>query len=290
MADDTLRADTTKRTDPMSNFSAEEIRAGVALQSIRDTYPDLDRWRARSAQVEEPQAGSELDGDARIWPGFPPHQVARVALISAVQHLNLVRTSIEAKELFPIALPTALRGALLGAARGVWLLAPDSGRDRQQRALRTIHEIHRRYLQYLESAPPRVDPDDLADAVAEISTRRDAIHQLWAPTSDLAGRQTASETEIVDSAAEATRSDPAQRDFIKNMWRTHSGDAHGLPWPMFARFSTQAMPLGRLAGYPGRMAQYSSGGDIWEVAESYGACFRLLRRGWSLFDQRSETT
>jgi len=289
MADDTLKAGAIDRTDPMSNFSAEEIRAGVALQSLRDTYPDLDRWRARSRQVEEPQAGSELHGDARIWPGFPPHQVVRVGLISAVQHLNLVRAFIEAKEIFPIALPTALRGALLGAARGVWLLAPDSGRDRQQRALRAIHEIHRRYLQYLESTPPGVDPADLANAVAEISTRRDAIHNLWAPTSDLTARQTASETEIVDSAAEATFSDALQQDFIKNMWRTHSGDAHGLPWPMFARISTQAVPLGRLAGYPERMAQYSSGGDIWEIAESYGACFRLLRRGWSLFDQRGET-
>lgn len=137
----------------MSNFSAEQIRAGVALQSMRDTYPDLDRWRARSAQIEEPQTGSELHGDAQIWRGFAPHQMARVALVSAVQHLNLVRASVEAKELFPIAMPTALRGALLGAARGVWLLAPDLRHDRQQRGLRTIHEVHRRYLQYLESNP-----------------------------------------------------------------------------------------------------------------------------------------
>ena len=262
----------------------------MALQSIRDTYPDLDRWRARSRELEEPQTESELHGDAQIWPGFPPHQVARVALISAVQHLNLVRASIEAKEIFPIALPTALRGALIAAARGVWLLAPDSGRDRQQRALRTIHEIHRRYLQYLESSPPGVDPADLANAVVVISTRLDAIHHLWAPTSDLTARQTASETEIVDSAAEATFSDALQQDVIKSMWRTHSGDAHGLPWPMFARFSTQTVPLGRLWGYPERLAQYSSGADIWEIAESYAACFRLLRRGWSLFDQRSEAT
>ena len=274
----------------MSDISAEDIRAGVALQSIRATYADLDRWRARSQQVEEPQAGSELHGDAQIWSGFPPHQVARVALISAVQHLNLARTSVEAKEIFPIALPTALRGALIGAARGVWLLAPDARHDRQQRALRIIHEIHRRYLQYLQSTPPGVDPTDLANAISDISTRRDAVHQLWAPTSDMTASQAASETDIVDTAAEATFSEAVQQDSVKNMWRTHSGDAHGLPWPMFARVSTQAVPIGRVAGYPGRMAEYSSGGDVWEIAESYGACFRLLRRGWSLFDQRSEAT
>lgn len=274
----------------MSNLSAEEIRAGVALQSIRATYPDLDRWRARSGQVEEPQVGSELHGDARIWPGFPPHQVARVALVSAVQHLNLVRTSIEAKEIFPIATPTALRGALLGAARGAWLLAPDSRDDRQQRALRTIHEVHRRYLQYLESSPPGIDRAELAKAIEDVKERRDVIRDLWAAASDLTARQAPSETEIVDSAAEATFSDALQQNSIKTMWRTHSGDAHGLPWPMFARFSTQAVPLGRNAGHAVRMAQYSSGGDIWEIAESYVGCFRLLRRGWSLFDQRSEAT
>jgi hypothetical protein len=274
----------------MSDFSAEQIRAGIALQSMRDTYPDLDRWRARSAQIEEPQTGSELHGDAQIWPGFPPHQVARVALVSAVQHLNLVRASVEAKELFPIAMPTALRGALLGAARGVWLLAPDLRHDRQQRGLRTVHEVHRRYLQYLESNPPGVDAAELATAIDQVRRRRDAVRQLWSASSDLTASQAPTETNIVDTAAEVAFQGTLQQDSLKGMWRTHSGDAHGLPWPMFTRSSTQAVPAGRVAGYPDRMAEYTSGGDLWEIAESFSACFRLARRGWSLFDQRCESS
>ncbi len=273
----------------MSEFTAEQIRAGVALQSMRNTYPDLDRWRARSAQIEEPQSGSELHVDAQIWPGFASHQVARVALVSAVQHLNMVRASVEAKELFPIAMPTALRGALLGAARGVWLLAPDLRHDRQQRGLRAVHEVHRRYLQYLESNPPDVDAAELATAIGRVRRRRDAVRALWLASSDLTASQAPTETDIVDAAAEVAFQDARQQASIKAMWRTHSGDAHGFPWPMFTRSSTQAVRTGRVPGYPDRMAEYTSGGDLWEIAESFGACVRLARRGWSLFDQRCES-
>jgi hypothetical protein len=108
-------------------------------------------------------------------------------------------------------------------------------------------------------------------------------------SSDLTASQAPTETDIVDAAAEVAFPGALQQDSIKGMWRTHSGDAHGLPWPMFTRSSTEAVHSGRVAGYPGRMAEYTSGGDLWEIAESFSACFRLARRGWSLFDQRCES-
>lgn len=263
----------------MSDFSAEQIRAGFALQSMRDTYLYLDRWRARSAQIEEPQSGSELHGDAQIWPGLPPHQVGRVALRSAVQHLNLVRASVEAKELFPIAAPTALRGAQLGAARGVWLLAPDLRHDRQQRGLRTVHGVHRRYLQCLESNPPSVDSAEIATATDQVKRRRDVVRQLWSASSDLTASQAPTATNMVDTAAEVTFQEALHQDSVKGMWRTHSGDAHGLPWPMFPARRRRPRPRDGLLNIPDPMAEYTSGGELWESAESFGACFRLARRG-----------
>jgi hypothetical protein len=111
---------------------------------------------------------------------------------------------------------------------------------------------------------------------------------LWLATADMSDRESPTETQIVDASIEATFADPVQRASAKAMWRTHSGDAHGLPWPIFTRASTTTVSAGRVAGTPNPMAEYSSGGDIWEIGESYMACFRLLRRGWRLFDQRSE--
>ncbi|HKJ10953.1 MAG TPA: hypothetical protein VJ976_01045 [Ornithinimicrobium sp.] len=75
---------------------------------------------------------SDLEVDAHIWRWHPPYEVARQSLIAAVQHLNLARTAIEAREVYPTSHFTVLRGALVGAAQGVWLLAPDDAQERQQ--------------------------------------------------------------------------------------------------------------------------------------------------------------
>ena len=95
--------------------TAEQLRAALHLQNLRDTYPDIDRWRERSRAVEEPQRGSqlELDGRAVRDLGHTLAGQARQALLAGTQHLSLARDAIEsAKELYPIAHPTLIRGAL----------------------------------------------------------------------------------------------------------------------------------------------------------------------------------
>lgn len=259
------------------------------LEQIRETYERLDGWRARSATIEDPQPGSELHGDATIWPGMPPHEVARVGLISAVQHLNLGRAALEHGEIYPIAHPSVLRGALLGAARAVWLLAPDDRHERQQRALRTIHETHRRLLQYARTeGAVLASPGEATGALEYLAGRVTTIRELWRETPTMSAKHSPSETDIVAMAAQAAITKPGQRLAVPILWAQLSGDAHGLPWPMLTRRSTQAVALSRRPGESLRMAEFSAGGDIEEVAECFLAAYGLLRRGWSLFDQRCE--
>jgi len=272
----------------MTSPTAEQVRAALAMQHIRSTYESLDRWRARSTEVEEPQVGSELHGDAVIWPGYPPHQVARLSLMAGVQHLNLARVPLEQREGFPIAHPTVLRGALLAAARAVWLLAPDNRHERQQNALRTIYEVHRRLHQFIASGAAGLEAAQQALALGELHGRLQAIKALWAATPSMTAKQAPTETEVVTSAALTAFSDVKQQSAVPALWMQLSGDAHGLGWPMLTRPSTEKVSLGRLAGYPARMAEFRSGADLFEIGESFVAAFRMLQRGWSLFDRRCE--
>lgn len=130
------------------------------LEQLAEPFERIKAWRSRVATAEEPERGSALAGDALIWPPHPTWEVARVALASSVDHLNLARVVIEARELFPAAHFTAIRGALVGGAVGVWALHPEARHDRQQRSLRVLDEWYQRRLQYNES----VDLERLNDA------------------------------------------------------------------------------------------------------------------------------
>lgn len=274
----------------MTSPTPDQVRNAVARKQIEETYEALDRWRARSRDLEVPQPGSELHEDAKVWPGFPPHQVARVSLISGVQHLNLARAALEHGEGFPIAHPTVLRGALLGAARGVWMLAPDDRHERQQNALRVIHEEHRRMVQYAEHAAsvfPEQAPD-LDQGIALVRERRDAVRARWEATPDLTAQESPSDTKVIERAARAAFTDPAQQAEVPALWMHLSGAAHGLGWPMLTRPSTQMVPVGRSPGERVRMAEFSSGADLGEIANAFLAGYGMLRRGWSQFDQRCE--
>lgn len=266
----------------------EQVRAAVALQRLRETYEPLDRWRDRSSELEEPETGSELHGDMAIWPSLPPHQVARLSLISGVQHLNLARAAVEQGQAFPIAHPTVLRGALLGAARGVWLLAPNDRHERQQNALRVIHELHRRLRQYIEDGAAGFVHATQTNALSELDSRLASIKPLWAATPALSQAETPTETKIITSAAGSVFRDADQVAAVPGLWMQLSGDAHGLGWPILTRPSTEMVNSRRLAGYPARMAEFRSGADLFEIVDAFMAAFLMLRRGWSLFDQRSE--
>lgn len=256
------------------------------LAKIRETYETLDGWRARARWAEEPEPGSELAGDTYIWRHHPPFEVARQSLVSAGEHLNLARAAFEAGEVFPSAHFTVLRGALVGAVQGVWLLHPADRHTRQQRALRVIHEwyknriaynrgIDRTEVTYVEGVRLAAQDVFLADRMADAK-------QHWREADGLTARQELNLTAIIEEVATAAFDKPSQRAAAVQLWREMSGDAHVLGWQLALRAQAwQAAPSSRLGvGYVG--------GDFRQLAQPFYAAHMILRQGWGLFDTRSE--
>jgi len=261
----------------------ERIVQALQLAHLRLTYEDLDRWRERSRHLEEPQPGSDMDSDtaATHGMGVPLHDLARYPLISGTQHLNLARTSVEAREVFPIAHPTALRGALLGASRGVWLLHPSEPSVRRVRAARVAMEMHQRLLEWIREPENGLDPENRGEAEEVVRTRLE----------EFSSRQDVraisySDTGVVRSAGEVVFGDAHQSGAVIALWRQLSGDAHGLLWTTMTRASTVRSRAPRDVRYPSPMTEMSSGGDLRELVDSFSAAYRILKVGWSLFDQR----
>ena len=257
-----------------------------ALQSIRSTYADLDRWRARSRGVERPERGSELAADEAIWPYLDPAEVARQSLVSASQHLNLARAALEAGEVFPTAHFSVLRGALVGSSMAVWVLEPDVAVDRQQRVLRIVDEFYKRALQYHDEIRPYVDeshPDaaEWLDSGAHLRRRRAEARARWASGDGLKERQALDMTGVVGVVA-ASVFKPAESLDVRLLWRQLSGDAHALTWQLAGR-SSPVRSVG--AG----MAEFAAGGNLALLADAFGKLYRLTKRGWSLFDRRCES-
>lgn len=256
-----------------------------ALRSIRATYGDLDRWRARSRGVERPEPGSELARDEAVWPYLDPAEVARQALVSATQHLNLARAALEAGEVFPTAHYSVLRGALVGGSMAVWVLGPDVAVDRQQRALRVVHEFYKRALQYHDDLRPHVDvshPDaaQWLDSGEHMRHRKTEARARWTAAEGLTPGQAMEMTRVVSEVA-VTVFDPQEAFDVRLLWRQLSGDAHALTWQLIGR-SSLAQNVG------GGMAEFAAGGNLAELADAFDKVYRLTKRGWSLFDRRCE--
>ena len=77
----------------------------MALVQMLDTAPDLDRWRLRAHRVEEPEPGSDLAVDDKIFPPMAISQLARISLVLSGEHLRLGLDAIRAGQLSP--LPTS---------------------------------------------------------------------------------------------------------------------------------------------------------------------------------------
>lgn len=248
-------------------------------------YPRLDDWRARSRAVEEPQPGSELEHDVAATVGFgvPFDHLARHQLMSATQHLNLARTSVEARQIYPVAHPTVTRGALLSASRGVWLLESPDPAVRRSRGAAVVIELHKRLLEWISESNNGLVGDERQRSAADIETR---LADLSARFGAAAAAARLSDTKIIEAAASAVFSDANLAGGVVALWRQLSGDAHGLLWPGMTRPSTTRVRLARDPRYPNPMMEVTGSGDLVELVNEFSAAFRILKVGWALYDER----
>lgn len=251
-------------------------------EPIRETYEDLTRWQVRvQTAAERPEPGSALAVDDRVFGPHPISEVARLSLAAAGEHLRLARDAIEADQGYPTAHFTVLRGALVGAAQAVWILAPDDRIDRQDRGLTVIAEMydqlgkHNTMLATFNlTAKQR---QDLADHDAWLAERVKGLNAVRRNTWRLNLTD-----EVIAKALDHTFADEERRESGRQLWRQMSADAHVLGWSVFQR-STMG-PVDRRTG----LSEGQAGGSLRTIAQPFIASHLLLKEGWSLFDRRCE--
>lgn len=252
----------------------------AALTQILDTEADLDRWRLRAHRVEEPEGGSELAIDDQVFPHMAISQLARMSLIPAGEHLRLALDAIRAKQLYPSSHFTVLRGALVGASQAVWILGPEDRDERRERGLTVLTEMYEqmeRYYRFLDGTHLQAnDRARLHDQQLWLSQRTGQVASIRKTRASL------NLTGVIGLAADHAFPDTRSREAVRRMWREMSADAHVLGWSLLQR--TTFDQADRRTG----VGEGKAPGDPEHVAEAFVASYRLLRRGWSLFDRRCE--
>lgn len=172
-----------------------------ALTMILDTCPVVDAWVYRGRKVETPQRGSELSDDDKAWPWLPTSELARLALMAASEHLQLVGECAECRRLYVTASHTPLRAALLAASSAVWLLGPSDGQERRQRGLRSASGWYRRKAQADELLLGSISRHQRAQLSLQIQHARDRSREsraLWTATDSLTAAEIPADTKVIE--------------------------------------------------------------------------------------------
>lgn len=247
------------------------------------TFETIADWQTRLSKPYIPPSPSELATDDLDWPGFPASQIAWSGLAAAADHLNAIRRHVEVRTLFASAHLTLVRSALVGAAQCVWVLGPSDPGERVSRSRTVTAEIYRRHLQYLRglqelATTPHLGTDIVADTISQRITQ---LRLKRAADNQVAELDT---TRMIKEAAELAF---GRDDLVKQAvlaWRSTSGAAHGLPWPLFG---TPGTVQTKLAGEDG-IAEFQAGGSLARIANAYMAAYHLGQQGWQLLAQRGE--
>lgn len=269
------------RPEPGCHASVVDAQETALLTQIESTFARLDDWHKRGEQqVETPQAGSDLFEDDKSWTHNPISEIARVSLALSVDHLGLVRVMLDARQLFPSAPFTTLRGALVGAAQAVWVLGPPNRETRISRGLAVIAEEYAQLAKFY-NAVDELDPHTIpADQWLWLRSRRtalDAVRGRHAPTK-------LNQTQMIEESLDiAFPSDAEKRKSGRLLWRQMSADAHLLGWAVSQRTSVLVAP-----GKHDQLAVLAAAGSLQHLSEPFLCAFELAKRGWSLFDQRCE--
>ena len=253
------------------------------LRHLAAYKQDLEWWKVRASRKEEPQSGSELHEDDQVFVYDRISDTTRLSLALAGEHLRFAWTGIEAGQLYPSAHFTTIRGALVAASQALYILGPEDSQTRRGRGLAVIHEAYRNLKNFHEGI--RTQPD-----LSESEAQQLEDHLKWIGSRMGSAKAAGADKDgfnltlhVVPYAANLVYGASSGREHAAlSLWRQMSGDAHALGWPMKLRGTV---------GPPQRGEWLSDGtaqGSLEDIAEPFELSYRLLKRGWSLFDQRSE--
>lgn len=253
------------------------------FQHLQAYERDLEGWRLRVHKLERPEPGSQLASDNAAFPYHPISDATRLCLASAGEHLRLAWTAIEAGELYPTAHFTTLRGALVAASQAVYVLGPEEATVRRARGLAVVIESYKRLRQFhLEHLKilglTDAEKLQIQEQVDWLTGRMQIATDAGA---DRAGLNVSDK--VIPYAAEVTYpSSMSLQHSVNLLWRQMSGDAHALAWALTLRATLDSPRNGEL------LTTGTAGGSLEDISQPFEAAFRILRRGWALFDQRCE--
>lgn len=256
----------------------------TALQTIRGTFPDLDAWNVRTSAGFRPAPGSPLALDDEDWIPWRLSQLAFGGLAAAQDHLEAFRVLVEARRGFALGMNTLLRGALLGGAQAVWLLSPEDRATRLDLGRCAAAEMHKRHREWLtDLRRTRQDPHEGTERVyAHVLKRED---ELAAKRAAAGQARKFDNTNMVERAAAAAFGDSTSIE-ARTVWRSLSGAAHGLMWPVVNSVGTKQAGVADDDG----VAEFVSGGSLNDSLNAYMLAYRLSVRGWELLDLRGSST
>ncbi|WP_309070298.1 hypothetical protein [Arthrobacter sp.] len=250
---------------------------------FKSREPELEGWRVRAGRQEYPQEGSELHQDDAVFEAHPISEAARICLVSAGEHLRLAWTAIKAREVYPIAHYTTLRGALLAGSQAVHILGPDDAEIRRGRGLVAIAESYKRSRQFHEETLK--SPGLTGDEQRRVRAQMEWLTGRMEEARRAGGDESLNVSDaVIPYAAEVTyRTNADLQNEVNLLWRQMSGDAHALTWALAQRAVFQSPVKGQL------LSTGVAGGSLEEIAQPFEASFQILKRGWALYDRRCET-
>ncbi|MDW5614607.1 hypothetical protein R6244_27425 [Mycolicibacterium sp. D5.8-2] len=145
--------------------------------------------------------------------------------------------------------------------------------------------MYKQHLQYLRGLQSLGEPHVGTDQVADVVSQR--IPQLAAKRAADNQGEDLNTTDMIRQAARiAFPGDARLENEAVLAWRSSSGAAHGLPWPLFG---SPGMRMTKLAGEDG-IAEFQAGGSLDRMANTYMAAFHLADVGWGLLERRGSAT
>jgi hypothetical protein len=256
-----------------------------ALKVFSEASADLDSWRQRVQEVEQPQSGSDLAGDDAVFPHQLISETVRASLASAGEHLRLVCDGLALRHYYNTSQYSAVRAAIVGATQAVWVLASDDSAIRRERGhtvitenyvqLRKNDELTLQHARQLRLSS--YDQERLRGHIQWAQSREDGVRAVRSGRASLQGA-----TFILSAAQTIFPGDEFRQAGLRLSWNVLSSDAHALMWSLVQR-TTFELPANELSGLSTGTAD---GQGIGDLAGWFSLAMESLRCGWSLFNRR----
>lgn len=251
-------------------------------RQLAQLFPHIKAWRERTgAASSRPAPGSLLAKDDQVTNPYCISHAAVGALVSAVDHMDALRTLVEDAHVVHARAPlTLLRGSLENASIAVWLLAPENRKERVRRRLRWQWEDEK----YGVDAARLIDRSP-GLTLEERRAKIESVARVCDLDDDDVGRlfkkgKGVSFGWVVKTAGDEARGGPGG-ETAKFVWMGASGIAHVQNWAVLSLLERVEVSTPS----EGVVGLHLSVSDNF-LHLSWVAAAAMIAEGWRLLDER----